>query len=384
MNKLTYLANIRLPTEKAHGVQIMHTAAAFVQMGVELELVIPTRNNPLIGDPFSFYDLPQTFTITQVRVPDTVRFGRLGFHLQSLLCAIQFYRHLKKYRPDYVYTRDHVGVLAAKFARIPVAWELHTNKTSWLARLAFRSAERVVTISGGLRDHGRELGVPAEKIHVAPDAVALQRFENLPTRDVVRSELGLPPTVPIVGYVGKYRTMAEDKGVDALIEAFREVKAQIPDARLLLVGIGAAERPEVEKALEMARVAPESVSIVGHVPHARIPAYLRAASVLVMAYPAKLHYTRYMSPIKLFEYMASGTPIVSTDLPSVREIVDESMAVLVPADGALSLARGILELLRDKDLSERIAKKARQEVEKYTYQSRAQGILDFLSDKVML
>src|SRR3989344_6026752 len=77
--RIAYLANIRLPTEKAHGLQIMKTCEAFVKAGHEVELIVTDRKTPITEEPFAYYGVKTKFTITRLSVPDTVHWGKVGF-----------------------------------------------------------------------------------------------------------------------------------------------------------------------------------------------------------------------------------------------------------------------------------------------------------------
>jgi len=85
-----------------------------------------------------------------------------------------------------------------------------------------------------------------------------------------------------------------------------------------------------------------------------------------------------MSPLKMFEYMAAQRPIIASDLPSIREILNENNAVLIKPDSPDDLARGIEQLLKKPDFSAKIAKRAYQDVQRYTWQKRTEKILDFI------
>src|SRR5438105_408941 len=94
--KIYYLANVRLPTEKAHGIQIMKTCEALARLGIDLELIVPRRRNPIVQEPFSFYQVEKNFKITQLPCWDLVssnRLGAVGFWIESWT----FYRSVKKY-----------------------------------------------------------------------------------------------------------------------------------------------------------------------------------------------------------------------------------------------------------------------------------------------
>ena len=115
---------------------------------------------------------------------------------------------------------------------------------------------------------------------------------------------------------------------------------------------------------------------VDRVPNRDVPLWLSALDVAVMPFPETEHYKYFMSPLKLFEYMAAGVPIVATDLPSIREILQHDRDVwLVPPENPESLGRGISTLLQNRDRATRISRSAKERVKRYTWSKRAEGIL---------
>ncbi|HYC82961.1 MAG TPA: glycosyltransferase family 4 protein, partial [Candidatus Paceibacterota bacterium] len=126
----------------------------------------------------------------------------------------------------------------------------------------------------------------------------------------------------------------------------------------------------------------DGIRILGQRPYVEIPSYLKAADVLVLPNSGKTALSRfYTSPMKLFEYMASGTPIVASDLPSMREVLSEDNSCLVESDNSLSFAQEILGLLRDEPRARDVGVRAASDVKRYTWQSRAAGIVDFITKK---
>ena len=102
---------------------------------------------------------------------------------------------------------------------------------------------------------------------------------------------------------------------------------------------------------------------------------MRAFDVCAMPFPWTTHFAYYASPMKLFEYMASGTPIVATDLPSTAEIArDGENALLVPPDDAAALGKAIERLTKDRKLAERLARAAFADAPKYSWDARAEKL----------
>ena len=173
---------------------------------------------------------------------------------------------------------------------------------------------------------------------------------------------------PVVGYAGHLYPW---KGPDVLIAAIE----RLPGVRALVVG-GLAGEADLERVRALAdRIAPGRVTFAGQVDPPRVAGLLRQADVLVVPNTPGRVSAAYTSPLKLFEYMASGRPIVASDLPALREVLrpDEN-AVLVEAGDAGSLAAGLARVLGDAALASRLAAQAREDVREWTWARRAERI----------
>jgi glycosyltransferase involved in cell wall biosynthesis len=158
---------------------------------------------------------------------------------------------------------------------------------------------------------------------------------------------------------------------------FAEAAAQLENVRALIVG-GTEEDVRRLRA-EVSERGWKNVEVIGYVAPDQIPFYQVAADVVVLPNSAKSEISRlHTSPLKLFEYMASGTPIIASDLPSLREVLrDNENAILVEADEAKALANGIKKILDDRPLADRLAAAARKDVEAMTWAARAESVIRF-------
>lgn len=165
------------------------------------------------------------------------------------------------------------------------------------------------------------------------------------------------------------------KGADVLFDVHRFLTG---NETVYFVG---GTRSDVEKfKARSKREGAKNIVMVGERPHGEIPAWLRAADVCVLPHSGKFDIARFeASPVKLFEYMASGRPIVAADLPSIREIVDESMVWFFEPDSPKALVETIRKALLDREESERKAAKARMEAKRYTWTMRSKHIVDFIT-----
>jgi glycosyltransferase involved in cell wall biosynthesis len=170
------------------------------------------------------------------------------------------------------------------------------------------------------------------------------------------------------------------KGVDVLLEAI----ARTPDATGLIVGGHSAE-PDLERTKLVAErlgIAAR-VTFTGLVEPMRVPELLTQADVLALPNPASAISTRYTSPLKLFEYMAARRPIVSSDLPSIREVLRDGVnALLVPPGDPVALSNAITRLFNDQALAARLADAAFEQVPNYSWERRAERLDGLLSETI--
>lgn len=381
--KFIYIANIRLPTEKAHGIQIMKMCEAFASIkDIDLELVIPWRFNTIKEDTFVYYGVEKNFTITRIPSFDLVMLGRAGFWVQTFSFAFfAFFYTLFSRKDQVIYSRDELPLFFLSFFRKNIFWETHTRKENFFVVRMFNKVRGIISITQGLKDFYVTKGVDEKKIFVAPDGVDVRQFYTEKNKVELREYLGLPKDKKIIGYVGKYKTMGEPKGVDDLIISFSKIVVSLPNTFLLLVGINKNEVEEVKKVFQRVGAWEGGYKIVTHIPQQEAFLYMKASDVLVMNYPNTSHYALYMSPLKLFEYMASGVPIITSDLPSVREILNENNALIIKDKNIDGLSNGVLFLLKNKEFSDKIAGQAYKDVQKYTWEKRAGDILNLINSR---
>lgn len=343
---LIYIANIRLPTERAHGIQIMEMCQAFGNLNFDVELIVTNRKTPIESNPFEYYGIEKKFKITKLWCFDSVQFGWLGFWIESLsfILRVIIYVIFKK---DIFYTRDESVAVCLKFLGKKVIWEVHMGQNNLLTRFLVNSRVPMVAISGGLKDLYVGLGMPRDKIILAPDGVDLRKFDIDVKKEEAREKLGLDLRSKIAMYTGNLYSW---KGVETLRKA------------------GESLQPEIE------------TIIVSGKPPREIPLYLKAADVLVLPNSAKEDISKlYTSPMKLFEYMASRTPIVASDLPSIREVLSESEGYLFRPDDSKDLTEVIESVFSHMDEAKKKAETALLKVREYSWQKRAEKIVNFLA-----
>lgn len=376
--KILYVANIRIPTEKAHGIQIMNMCSSFAKLGNEVELIVPNRKSRGEKNPFVFYNIKPSFSIKRFFSLNLVYFGPIGFLIQTITFYLSSRKYILSSGADIIYSRDPLILFLLSFKRKNLVWEAHTKKDDFLVRRLVRKLKLLVCISGGLKDHYLGMGADANKTIIAHDAVDLSLFKAISDdKNVLRKELFLPLDKKIVSYVGKYKTMEMDKGVDELVDIFSKARLGNGDLFFLFVGINKDELDEFKNVCRKNGLEESCYEIIGHVPQTDAFKYLKASDIAVMNYPDIPHYAHFMSPLKMFEYMASGCAIVSTDLPSIREVLtNEENCLLVPPGDTKSFSEAVALISKDYGLLQKLSYSAYKLVsEKYTWDKRAENII---------
>lgn len=371
--RILYVANIRLPTEKAHGVQIMEMASAFTAAGAEVELVVPRRKNRIGDDPFDFYRVEKTFAITRLFTWDLVSFGRLGFIVESWTFSLAALVHALRSDDEVViYSRDEFILFLLSFFSRRYVYEPHIGKWHFIVRSAMTGAMLATPITQGLKDFFMKKGIPEGRMLVAPDGVNLERFTHKEGKELSRERLGLPKEKHIILYSGH---LYARKGPQLLADA-----AQYFDANIIAVFVGGTDEDIASFRKQYGKI--KNIILVGHKPHEDIPYYLSAADVLVLPNSAKSDdASLYTSPMKLFEYMASGVPIVASNVPSLREVLSDESAAFFTPDDSRDLADKVLTLITDTRKAALLAAHARSTAEAYSWKKRAASILKEIAER---
>lgn len=368
--KIAYCAMVRLPTEKAHGLQIMKTASALVDAGVDLELIIPDRKNSIETDPFEYYHVAKNFPITRLPVRDLItanRFGLIGYWLQSYWFVRAVLRHC---RISAFYTRDLPLAYWLGKTGQPLFYEIHSLplKPTWLHKQTWHRAQGIIVITDGLKRELIAAGVLAEKIMVERDSVDVAQFQDVPPRSQSRVALDIPPDQKVVVYTGHLYGW---KGADILAKAGQLLASE--GIHTYIVGGTDEEIPKFKQEFSSS-----VVHVIGRRPHQEMPQWLSAADVLAIPNSAKYKIGAiYTSPMKLFEYMAADRPIVATDVPSLREVLKHK-SMFAPPDDPEGLANAIRQAFADYKQWQLLAHELANDVGEYSWENRGKRIREFL------
>jgi glycosyltransferase involved in cell wall biosynthesis len=388
-------ADIRFPLERANGVQTVKTAAALARSGRAVRLVVRDSDPRPTAEILALYGLDSDPRLHVERLG--VLHQRGAFALPRLLYLARAGRAARQAaaRGDVVFTRDLQLADLLLSARTPrVVYEAHavehvmyaergalygtaeTEDPKKTARLrarearVWRGAAGFVTTTAGIRDAFAAAFGPRGRVAVVANGGDVPEDRSFP---------GLADGAPRprVLYAGQLYPW---KGVDVLLEAM----AGVPDAELVILGglEGEPDLARVRARVEALGLAART-TMPGTVPQARVADELARADVVAVPFLLSRMTERHTSPIKAFEAMAAGRPIVASDTPATREILGhETSALLVPPGDAAALRDAIARLLSDCSLAERLARAAWDASVNHSWAARARA-LGALFDEVV-
>jgi glycosyltransferase involved in cell wall biosynthesis len=366
--KILAIAGSRVPSDTANSMQVMKACSALVQLGHDLTLLVPE------------FDLrPSTFNIQQhYGIPNLFPIEWLSGSSRRLF-TLNAVRHALTYKPDLIYTWFPQSAVFGLLAHKPVIFEAHLQPTGrfgplWHRTFArFPGRKRLACITYALKltlEQDYHMRMRPADVVVAPNGVELERFASLPDPERARKILGLraAPTVLCAGH------LYAGRGADLFLALARWT----PNASFVWVGGRQADVDEWSgKAAGLS-----NVTFSGFVPNRDLPNYLAAADILLMPYARSIlgssgdaSSASVASPMKMFEYMAAGRAILTSDLPVIREVLDEHNAVFCPPEDVRAWQAALTDLLANSRLRAALATQARREVEQYTWLARAQNIL---------
>ena len=370
--KILAITNSRIPSLTANSIQAMKMCDAMTQLGHEVKLVAPAEARPV-----NWIELSHRFGIRhkfQIEWRPSIRgLRRLDYVWHAQWAA-------RSFKPDLIYTWLPQSAAFALGRRYPVVLEMHADVVGllgpWWLRRFWKAGgrKRLLVTTQALRaalERSTALTFPSDHVLIAPNGVDLDRYLNIPDAVQARRMLNLPEC-PTAGFTGHFY---RGRGMDVLYE----LALALPDVSFLWVGGTPEAVDEWRTKLDSSGLV--NVTLTGFVDNDRLPEYQAAADVLLMPYEASVSSSsgqdiaEVINPMKMFEYMAAKRAIMSADLPSIREVLDDRSAVFCPPGDSAAWIAGLKNLLADKRHPAALAEAARMAVEKYTWLARAEMAL---------
>jgi len=377
--KIALIAPTYLPALRANTIQVMKMAQALTGLGHEVRVFVPLSNQikqqPSWDELAHHYGLQQQFQVEWLST---------RFQLRNYDYGLISVRQAHHWEADLIYTRLPQAAALASLLGMSVVYEVHDQPQGALGPWMLKSflkgsgAQGLVVITAALRIALiSAFAFPTDlPLIVAPDGVDLTRYANLPIPEKARQSLNsafhLSSSTFVAGYTGH---LYPGRGSNLILD----IAAQLPEVNFLLVG---GEPMDVERLQVKARSRNlGNLILTGFVPNAELPAYQAACDILLMPYQRQVSASsggdiaNYLSPMKLFEYLACGRAILSSALPVLHEVLNLQNAVLLPPDDVTAWTTAIRDLMNDPEKRAALASQAQKDARKYSWDERAQKIL---------
>jgi glycosyltransferase involved in cell wall biosynthesis len=220
----------------------------------------------------------------------------------------------------------------------------------------------------------RHPSLDSHRVIVNPNGVDTSRFRYIDSNDV-RNNYGIPMEAIVIGYAGNFCPWHR---LDLLIRAFQDM--EIEGVYLLIIGTGPIELEKNLKSLAL-RSRPNRIIFTGAVPFSMMPKYLSACDILVSPQSGTFKGKLHQSPIKLYEYMATGRAVIGSRISQISKVIEDGRnGLLFEPDSLQDLKRVLEQAVKDRGLRERIGKQARYDAEqKYSWKANVLRILDAIS-----
>lgn len=371
MRKIRFIFHGRMPSEKADSLFAINDAKSFSDLGIELEMLVPRRIG-IKGDVGKFYGLEVNFPIKYLPVIDGFALGLprgFAYFITIISFSISCFIYSLFDNKSVYYSNEILPLFAISYFR-KTFYEMHDypeSKKGIFGIMVRRISKILIHNRWKMYKAIGEFALDKNKIISIPNAVNLEQFDIKLSKRDARQKLGLSDQTNIVVYTGHFYSW---KGADLLAltaENFGNVE-------FYFVGGSINDVEDFKQKYKS-----KNLHFVGFKPHSEIPLWQKSADCLVLPNTAKEDISKYYtSPMKLFEYMASGVPIVASKIPSIEEIVSSNEVVFFEPDDKQSLIDKINQVLQNPNESNKLTVNARNKVEDYTWDKRAKKIIDFI------
>lgn len=372
--QLAYLTSSRIPGISANAMQVMKMAEAFVACGWPTWLAAVRAE----GDD-SLEELRKLYGVSAI--PPMTLFSSRGpwaVHRQSFSAAWGARRR----GAGLVFSRSLGAAATAVSLGLPTVFESHGPFQGFEVRLWRRLAAspnflRMVVISAALKKIILERHPEATRVEivVAHDGVDAARYASVPSAESAKRAIGRDCRRLVAGYAGH---LYRGRGIELILD----LAANLPNWDFMIVGGTVSDVTRLRG--QLASRALHNVAVMGFVANHDLPATLAACDVLLMPYQSRvmvsggnLDTAAWMSPLKMFEYLAMGRAIVASDLPVLREVLDTSCARLAACDDL----KGWLAAMRSFEAEEprrALAANAVARAIEYDWKARVRRIFDGL------
>lgn len=343
MNILFLALDVNLEDRQGDAIHVLELTQSLAEQGQHVDLVTATRTSPELGTNVRHHRRPDASDYRIVRMAaEVARAAGSDVVYERRLSPKIAYAVARLRRIPFVVEVNGIEEEAAMQGR-----DRRSAASPFRRRVRgrmFRRAAKVVAVTDRLGAVVRErYGLLAERIVTVPNGVDAVRFAPMDPAEA-RRRVGWEDA-PWVTFVGN---LVPWQGVATLLRAVPAVRREVPGVRVAIVGDGLS-RASLERLADERQVR-DAVRFVGSVPYADVPLHVSAATVCVAPFTRERNEAIGLSPLKVYEYLACGRPVVASDVPGISDLLRRASAGLtVTPDDPDALAAGIVRLLTHPD-----------------------------------
>ena len=365
--KIVYISNSIIPSRTANSIHVMKMCQAFADNGHEVVLLAPNRYKEYeedIDDVYEYYGVRKNFEIRKLPYIYT----RI---LRNFYYAYQTLKEIKIINPDLVYGRDLYGCFFSSY-KYATIFEAHSPMNNFVSKQLLNLMDKnhlykhTVVISDALKNLIlKSQNIKSDKIVVAHDgADEVVDFESKIKLQGNKESLK-------IGYVG---SLYKGKGIEVIEKLSYQ---RLDNVEFHIVG---GLKNDIIYWKE--KIKSDNVFFHGFVSQQNIQKYLNSFDILLLPNQKNVYIVNtknnigeFTSPLKMFEYMATKKPIIASDLPVLKEVLNEDNSVLVKCNDISEWEKAI-EILRDDSLRLQIANKAYEDfIKEYSWKQRAENVI---------
>jgi len=370
--QIAVITTSQVPSISANSIQVMKVCQSYCQLGHDVTLIVPGRKTAEWDEISKIFGIQTKFSIKYILTQRVFR--RYDFSFIS-----GFLIFIKKY--DLVHTWiPQIASIAGLIGK-PYIIELHGMPTGKVGPKIYKDIifskhkKRFLCITNALKEMyetAYEFRFKESEIQIAPNGVVLEPYSNLPESTEVKQKLGISDRFTAI-YTGH---LYQGRGMDLLVE----LAMNLPEIQFVWVGGREEDVNHWREKIEINKI--KNIKLVGFVANEYIPTYQSAGDVLLMPYENSIsgssggNSVDFCSPMKMFEYMAAGKPIISSDLPILHEILNEKNAMFCQYNKVNQWVDAINMIKNSPDFGIRLGNQARVDVEQYSWIERARKSLD--------
>jgi glycosyltransferase involved in cell wall biosynthesis len=365
--KIAAITTSRIPSETANSIQVMKVCQAFKQLENEVRLWVPKFGTATWTELADQYGVSTSFEIEWLVFQKNLK--QYDFCWKTVRSGI-------KWDADVIYTWALQAAALSLLRKKTTVMEFHDYPMGTMGPFWFRLFMRIpgkkiiLTNTRALADGIQErfnLRISEEILQIAPNGTDLERYQVLPNSSEARRQLGIAERFTIL-YSGHFypgRGMEMMFGMAVALPQFQ------------FVWVGGQEKDLEPWKIRLKEQGIQNVITTGFVSNSRLPLYQAAGDILLMPYQNKIagssggNTVDIMSPMKMFDYLATCRTILASDIPVLHEILNDHNAVFCPPDDLNAWIKTIKDLSNDQPRRDKLARQAGKDAGLYTWKNRA-------------